>query len=851
MSSVPPPAFGSQDEPVAIIGLSCRFPGGVDDATAYWQLLRDGVDGIEETPTSRWDVDAYYDPSPGTPGKMNTRFGGFLANVDCFDPQFFGLSPPEALSMDPQQRLLLEVSWEALEHAGIAPLELKGSQTGVFIGVSGSDYRDLLRFGGDALLDAYYVSGNASNMLPGRVAFLLGLHGPCMAIDTACSSSLVAIHTACQNLQHYECSLAISGGVNIILLPENSIAFSQGMMLSADGRCKAFDNRANGFVRSEGCAVVVLKRLADAERDGDPVLAIIRGSGVNQNGHTSAFTAPNAPAQEALIRSTLVKAKRTPKDIDYIEAHGSGNRLGDCCEMIALNSIFKDSHSVNNPLVIGSVKTNIGHLEAASGIASLIKVVLAMQHETIPSHLHFKALNSTITLSPMAAIIPTCSQPWLKNSKKRLAGISSFGLSGINAHMIIEEGLARPFIDNSVERPLHIIALSAKTIPALNAIIERYRTFFKQYPETKIADVAFSANTGRTHFAERIALVAGNAQEFCDKLAHYVPPEFSDTRSLPPKIVFLFTGQGSQYSGMGKELYDTQPFFRQTIEECALILDKYLDVPLTTLLFSPDYTLKINHTGYAQPCLFALEYSLALLWMSWGVKPDMVMGHSVGEYMAATIAGVMSLDDALSLVVKRAELMQTVQCFHPQRLSLPDSLLQAFATVAEKITFRDPEIPMISNVSGRVLTPGLINADYWIRQAQEAVDYKKTIETLMGAQCPIFLELGPQPSLSAIFKETVPENQSLWLPSLRRGCGNWEIVLASLGKLYQRGVSVDWRSFDKSYHRQVVDVPKYAFQRQRYWPVNIPKVPSGEVNNVDMELSEAELDALLRVRDSK
>jgi len=802
------PKFDShfKEEQIAIIGLSCRFPGGAEDAAAYWKMLRDGIDGIEEIPASRWDVNAYYDPKLTTPGKMASRFGGFIRNVDRFDPDFFGVSACEAVSMDPQQRLLLEICWEALEHAGIAPLTLKGSQAGVFIGVSGSDYGTLLRQQGGALLDDYYLTGNALNMLPARIAFVLGLHGPCMAIDTACSSSLVALHAACQSLQHRECSLAISGGTNVILLPETTIALSQReLLLSPEGRCKAFDSQADGFVRSEGCGVVVLKRLADALNDGDPVLAIIRASSVNQGGHTSLLTVPNANAQEDLIRTTLAKAKIRPEEIDYIETHGMGIPLNDSIEMMALNAVFRDSHSVDKPLVIGSVKTNIGHSEASSGIASLIKVVLAMRNKTIPAHLHFKELNPAINLSAIPATIPTQASLWLKHNKSRMAGVSSFGYSGTNAHVLVEEGMSTPHVTSLVERPLHVLAVSAKTVPALHALVERYQEFFKRYPEAELSDIAFSANSSRVHFANRIAVIANNLQECSEKLRDLALSD--DERPLPispPKIAFLFTGQGTQYSGMGKELYDTNPVFKKSINYCESFLHRYLDAPLTTLLFSPDYAAKIDQTKYAQLCLFAFEYSLALVWMSWGIRPDFVMGHNIGEYIAATIAGVMSLEDALTLISD------------PKAAAIPKN--------AKKITYRDPEIPFISNLTGQVAAPGFINADYWNSHARGSIDFKDNLATLAAFKCNIFLEISPQPTLLNLDNELITESQSLWLPSLQRDRGNWAVLLESLATLYQLGVDVDWRGFDKPYHRQRIDIPTYAFQRQRYWPTTVSKV---------------------------
>jgi acyl transferase domain-containing protein len=870
---------------IAIVGMACRFPGGGDDTQAYWQMLREGGNGIEEIPPQRWDVDTYYDPKPAEPGKMNSRFGGFIKNVDLFDAHFFGISPREALGLDPQQRILLEVCWEALEHAGISPMALKGSQTGVFTGVTTAEYINLLRVHDDSIVDTSYLTNNTLNGLPARVASFFDLHGPCLAIDTACSSSLVALHTACQSLQQEECSLALCAGVNIILLPDNTISLSQSMMLSDEGRCKAFDRNANGLVRSEGCGVVVLKRLAEAEKDGNTILAIVRGAAVNQDGKSRGLNVANPAAQETLIRKVLAQARVNPAEINYIEAHGLGTALSDSIEMSALNAVFRNSHTVDDPLLIGSVKTNIGHLEAAGGIAGLIKVVLAMQHEMLPQHLHFETINPAINLSAIPAIIPTEPKPWLRTNKKRLAGISSFGFSGTNAHVLIEEGIAQPTVRNEIERPLQILALSAKTPQALEALIERYLVFIKQQDKPSLTDLAFTANAGRTHFEARVAFVAGNYDELRHQLEHYTPSTRLH-KIASPKIAFVFTGQGSQYSGMGKELYDTQPTFKKTIDECALVLNHYLDVPLTALLFSPEYAVQINQTGYAQPCLFALGYALARLWMSFGVKPDFVMGYSVGEYIAATLAGVMTRDDALTLIARRAALMQDLprggamltvfanaakvatilaaressldiafngieqvviagdeneiqrmqdtftrmdipveplQVSHAFHSRLLDPMLPELARVAEKISYRDPEIPLISNLTGQIVTPGLIDADYWVRHARGMVSYQENIAALAALNCTIFLEIGPQPTLLSISsKMPGHEDHSLWLPSLRRNRGNWEVLLDTLAQLYQQGTTIDWVNFDRPYHRQFAHIPSYAFQRQHYWPTFAP-----------------------------
>ncbi|PYQ06006.1 MAG: hypothetical protein DMF83_13740, partial [Acidobacteria bacterium] len=548
----------ARTEPIAIIGMACRFPGKADTPEAFWNLLRNGVNAISEVPRQRWDIDAYYDAEPGMPGKMYARHGGFVEDIDKFDPQFFGISPREAASMDPQQRMLLETSWEALERAGQAPDRLMGSRTGVFVGAGTYDYVLLqMKSVEPEEIDAYYGTGTAFSATAGRLSYVFGLQGPSLTVDTACSSSLVAVHLACQSLRNGECRTALAAGVNLVVSPDVNICFCRARMLAADGRCKTFDASADGYVRGEGCGVVVLKRLSDAVAQGDPVLAVIRGSAINQDGRSGGLTVPNGPAQEALIREALAGAGIHPSEVGYVEAHGTGTSLGDPIEMKALAAVLSESRSPHRPLVVGSVKTNVGHLEAAAGLASLIKVVLSIQHGEIPPHLHFKELNPHISLHEIPAVIPTSTMNWPEG--RRVAGISSFGFTGTNAHVVVEAAPAREApAATAVDRPRHVLALSAKTESALLAMAGRFAEHLAAEPSLSMADVAFSANTGRGHFAHRLAVVAETAAQAAEKLAavavaqdpvatvrgEFVGPD-------QPEIAFLFTGQGSQYVGMG------------------------------------------------------------------------------------------------------------------------------------------------------------------------------------------------------------------------------------------------------------------------------------------------------------
>jgi acyl transferase domain-containing protein/NADPH:quinone reductase-like Zn-dependent oxidoreductase/acyl carrier protein/SAM-dependent methyltransferase len=664
---VPPAPSATEPEPIAVIGLGCRFPGGATDPESFWRLLRDGVDAITEIPRDRWDIDAYYDPLPDAPGKMYTRHGGFLEDVDKFDAQFFGISPREAVGMDPQQRLLLEASWEALEHAGQAPDRLMGTRTGVFVGIGGVDYSYLSLKGDDpARFDAYFGTGNALSVAAGRLSYILGLRGPSLSVDTACSASLVAVHLACQSLRNGECTLALAGGVNAILSPEATINFCRARMLAIDGRCKTFDASADGYVRGEGAGVVVLKRLSQAVVDGDSILALIRGTAVNQDGRSGGLTVPNGPAQEALLREALAAARIAPAEVGYVEAHGTGTALGDPIEMKALGAVLREGRPADRPVVVGSVKTNVGHLEAAAGVAGLIKVVLSLNHGEIPPHLHLKELNPHISLREIPAVIPTTLRPWPRG--RRVAGVSSFGFSGTNAHVVVEEPPAPAPASRPADLHRHLLVLSAKTEPALRTLAGRFAQRLAADPSLPLADVAFTAATGRSHFVHRLATVAESTAQAGEVLAAVAAGE-SPQRALRgeftgtdrPEVAFLFTGQGSQYVGMGRRLYQTQPTFRAALDRCDELLRPLLPRPLLTVLYPKEgETSPLDETAYAQPALFALEWALCELWRSWGIVPSAVMGHSVGEYVAACVAGVFGLADGLTLVAARGRLIQSL-----------------------------------------------------------------------------------------------------------------------------------------------------------------------------------------------
>ncbi|MFD0313328.1 type I polyketide synthase [Streptomyces flavalbus] len=686
----------ARSEPIAIVGVGCRFPGGVTDTDTYWRLLTDGVDAIRDIPADRWDNDAFYAEEPGRPGTINTRSGGFLDRIDQFDHDFFGISRREALAMDPHQRLTLEVAWEALENAGQAPSALAGSRTGVFMGVATSDYVTAqIRHIED--VSAYTSSGAAQSFIPGRIAYLLDLRGPNLAVDTACSSSLVAVHQACQSLRTGECDTALAGGVNVVMSPVLLVSQSQFGSVSRQGRAMTFSDSADGYVRGEGCGVVVLKRLSDAVRDGDRVLALVRGGAVNQDGRSSGITAPNGAAQREVYRAALDASGVKPQQVGLIETHGTGTRLGDPIEAESLADVY--GRPDGDPVYLGAVKTNLGHLEAAAGAAGLIKAALCLAHGEIPPNLHFTKLNANISFEGTTFAVPTRVTPWPESDGPRFAAVSSFGLSGTNAHLILEQAPAAPAPDPDERRPASVLPLSARSETALTHLARRYRDRLTAADDTPLADLCHTAGTGRSTFRHRLAAVGGTRQEVADRLDAFLrgesAPGLVHDEAENTDVVFLFTGQGAQRPGMTARLYDTQPTFREAVDTCAEILQPLLDRPLLSVLFPADPDDgRINDTAYAQPATFTVEYAMARLWRSWGVEPAAVLGHSFGEIVAACVAGAMSLEDGLRFTVERARIIQ--------EFCKPGTMAAVFAPEAE-VAARiadDPDRISIAAVNG-------------------------------------------------------------------------------------------------------------------------------------------------------
>ncbi len=818
---------------IAVIGMASRFPGCAN-LEEYWQLLANGRDAVTEVPAERWNVDEFYSADPDAPGKIVSRYGGFLRNIDEFDAAFFNVSPREANLMDPQQRLLLETHWETLENAGINPDQLRETACGIFVGLYSHDY-ELLQVvrGIEDDLGAHYATGNSASIASGRLAYFLGTRGPAITLDTACSSSLVAVHQAVRSLRAGECNLAMASGVNLILSPRLSIAFSKAGMLSPHGRCKTFDAAADGYVRSEGCGVVALKRLDDAVRDSNAILAVIRGSAVNQDGASNGLTAPSLPAQEQLIRTALKDAGLRPGDIDYLEAHGTGTHLGDPVEFQALRNVFHADSNRTEPLWLGSVKTNIGHTEAAAGIAGLIKVVLSMQRQQLPAHLHFEKPNPQIALDSVPARIPIKSEQWRSEERLLHAGISSFGFSGTNAHVIVEQAPALVAAAPAADRPSHLLALSAKNGPALKALITRYAEWLPDHSGLELGDICRTANAGRAHHDYRLALSSSTHNGLVRSLQEGLKRVDTISRVKgPPKIAFLFTGQGSQYAGMARELSVTEPVFRNALSECREVLADELTQPLDEILY-PDVgqPSAIDETANAQPALFAVEYALARTLQSWGIEPDSVMGHSVGEYVAACMAGVFSLRDGLRLIAARGRLMQglprngamlailgcadvvlqavneadgevSIAAFngpanivisgrraaverigrrleqagakvvplhvsHAFHSDLMEPILPTFREVARMVRFSPPKLTFASNLTGTLARDEIATADYWVRHIREPVQFAKSIRALAQDGIEVMLEIGPNPVLVAMGQACVQSAESNSIQWLR------------------------------------------------------------------------------------
>jgi polyketide synthase 12 len=861
------------DDPIAIVGMSCRYPGGVDSPEALWDMVADGRDVLSDFPTDRgWDLAGLFSADPDAPGKSYARTGGFLHDAADFDPAFFGVSPTEALAMDPQQRLFLELAWEALERGGFDPARLRGSATGVFAGIYAQGYG----VAADGA-EGFRLTGQASSVASGRVSYVLGLEGPAVSIDTACSSSLVALHMAIQSLHLGECDLALAGGVTVNATPDIFVEFSRQRGLSADGRCKSFAGAADGTGFSDGGGILVVERLSDAQRLGHQVLALVRGSALNQDGASNGLTAPNGPSQQRVLRAALANAGLSASEVDAVEAHGTGTTLGDPIEAQALLATYGQDR--RHPLWLGSVKSNMGHTQAAAGVAGIIKMIQSMRHELLPATLHVDEPTPHVDWSMGSVALLTEAQPWPANGTPRRAGVSSFGISGTNAHVIIEQ--APPTVAATVEaRNPGVVpwTLSAKSPVALGEQALRIAAHVQAHPELNAVDVGWTLG-GRAAFRHRAVVLGADRDALLAELTALADdqPGRTTVRGLVTgagKTAFVFPGQGAQMLGMGRGLHAEFPAFAEAFDAATTELDRHLLRPIRDVMWGSNAAV-LDSTEFAQPALFAVGVALFRLLESWGLRPDYVLGHSIGELSAAHVSGVLSLENAAALVAARGRLMQRLPggamvavssseaemrsllrdgvdlaavngpesvvisgptevvlaiaeeararghrvhqlaVSHAFHSSLMEPMLNEFNTVASGMSLGEITIPVVSNVTGELAGADFGSAPYWGRHVREAVRFADSVGFLASVGVTRFLELGPASGLTASIEQSLTQTEPVTASTIRRDRPEPATLLTALAELHVAGAELDWRAACPG--GRLVDLPTYAFQRRRFW----------------------------------
>ena len=877
-------------EPIAIVGIGCRFPGSANSAKAFWELLRDGRDAITEVPAERWDLQRHFDPDPLRPLHQHVRHGGFVDDIDAFDPAFFGITPREAVCMDPQQRLLMEVAWQAIEDAG-QPLEsIRGQQVGVFMGISSSDYSALLWTSEEnyAIPDnePFVLPGNTGCIAANRLSYFFDFKGPSFTVDTACSSSLVAVHLACESLWRGESEAALAGGVQALIHPGIQMSFCKAGLLAPDGRCKSFDAAANGYARSEGAGAVLLKPLTAAQADGDAIYALIHGTAMNSDGRSNGMVAPNLRAQIACVRAAFARAGLDPATTQYVEAHGTGTRQGDPIELRALGKVLGEGREPERPCRVGSVKTNLGHSETAAGITGLIKAALCVHHRQLPASLHFRTPNPAIDFAGLKLKVQTSLEPFPDPSAPAVVGVSSFGFGGTNAHVVLAEAPETlPQRRFGAVAPLQLLTLSARSEAALSAQMEQLYNHLQAEPRLGLSNVCATANQLRSQLGRRLVCVAASREELLAQLGGATTTGVlrGQASQNPGKVCFLFSGQGCQLVGMAQALHTQHPVFREAFERCTSVLDALLPRPLEEVLFpapGQEEAAKalLDQTSFCQPALFTVEYAMAQLWLSWGVEPDLLLGHSVGEIVAAHLADVFSLADALKLVAARGRLMQALpagggmlavlageakvrpllgcelavaalngpantvvsgplvaiddlQCrllergikanrlavshaFHSPAMA---AMLADFEAELAPLSFAPPRRTLISNLSGQVAGSEVASSHYWCDHVMAPVRFAEGMAAAVAQGAGVFVEMGPRPTLIGMGRQCLSDPSLLWCPSLKPGQSDWEVLLQAVAQLHLRGVVIHWRQFHRPFPNQRVALPGYPFQRQRFW----------------------------------